>query len=98
MKFSIGEITGLRRPRKWCDGKTRFESRGKADAGLRALRASADREHNAKAIADIDTMRVYECEDREGVHFHIGHWRKAGVEPYERVKRGKGKETCSSES
>jgi hypothetical protein len=39
---TIGEITGWRQPKPWCDRKQQFKSRGAAEAALRALHRRAE--------------------------------------------------------
>lgn len=77
MRFTIGEITGLRPFKPWHDGKHEHKSYAAAEAQVRALRARGERDHEA-ALRDGDTLRIYSCREGGTRHWHVGHKREKG--------------------
>lgn len=89
--ITIGEYSGFRRPKKWCDGKERFDSFEAAGFSLFSLRTAA--KAGTQNVDDVDYLRIYPCDEgKDNVrHWHIGHWRRIDRSPIERVKRGEEK-------
>lgn len=65
--ITIGEFTGIRRPKRYCDGKHQHASQGAAEAHIRALKRMPN-------VKNPELLRAYCCTN-------CGKWHTGRIRP-----------------